>query len=144
MKILIATDGTPTSHAALREAARLVPLAAAEVHVVAVADLTPLVLTNEATAFAAAHVVDREIAHAMADAERAVALLAELGVAATAHERDGDAATQILALAAELAPDLVVVGAHGKNALERLVLGSTSDAVVHGWRGAVLVVRPKA
>lgn len=142
MKILIATDGSPWSHDAIREAARLLPLKGAEVHVVSVASLVPLMMGYEATAAGAALVVERELAIAHVDAEKAVALLAALGVAATAHEREGEAAHEILALGRELAPDLVVLGAHGKNALERLFLGSTSDAVIHRWPGAVLVVRP--
>lgn len=144
MKILIATDGTPWSHDAIREAARLLPLARAEVHVVSVANLVPLMMSYDTTAVAAALVVDREVAAARADVDHALGLLRALGVAATGHERDGEAAHEILALGRALRPDLIVIGAHGKNALERLFLGSTSDAVVHHWPGAVLVVRPKA
>ena len=142
MKILIATDGSPWSHDAIREAARLLPLRDAEVHVVSVASLVPLMMGYETTTAAAALVVEREVVHARLDGAKAVALLAELGVPATAHEREGDAAHEILALGRELAPDLIVLGAHGKNALERLFLGSTSVAVIHRWPGAVLVVRP--
>lgn len=144
MKILIATDGSTWSHDAIREAARLLPMKDAEVHVLSVANLVPLMMNYETTAVAAALVVDREVTAAKLDAAKAVALLAELGVAATAHERDGEAAREILALGRELAPDLIVLGAHGKNALERLFLGSTSDAVIHHWAGPVLVIRPKA
>ncbi len=144
MKILIATDGSAWSHDAIREAARLLPLKDAEVHVVSVANLVPLMMSYETTASAAALVIDREVAGAKIDAAKAVALLTELGIPATAHEREGEAPHEILALGAELKPDLIVLGAHGKNALERLFLGSTSDAVIHHWPGAVLVVRPKA
>ena len=144
MKILIATDGSTWSHDAIREAARLLPLKDAEVHVLSVANLVPLMMNYETTAVAAALVVDREVTAAKLDAAKAVALLAELGVAATPHERDGEAAREILALGRELAPDLIVLGAHGKNALERLFLGSTSDAVIHHWAGPVLVIRPRA
>ena len=143
MKVLIATDGSSWSHDAIREAARLLPLQEAEVHVLAVANLVPLMMNYETTAVAAALVVEREVANAFAEADRAVALLAELGVKATAHERDGEAGHEIVAFAKALAPDLLVIGAHGKNALERLFLGSTSDAVIHHWGGAVLVIRPK-
>lgn len=143
MKILIATDGSPWSHDAIREAARLLPLKDAEVHVVSVASLVPLMMAYEPSPAGVALVVERELAHARLDAAKAVALLAELGVPATAHEREGEAAHEILALGRELAPDLLVLGAHGKNALERLFLGSTSDAVIHRWPGAALVVRPR-
>lgn len=143
MKILIATDGSPWSQAAIREAARLLPLAQAEVHVIAVADLGAMVATAEGSGIAAAMLEDRELDEARADADQAVAMLAELGVQATPHRREGDVAHEIVALGRALAPDVLVIGAHAKNALERLFLGSTSDAIIHRWPGAVLVVRPK-
>ena len=143
MKILFATDGSEASLHAIREAARLLPLAAAEVHVVAVANVLALVMGYEATAIGSTVMIDNEEAVARAHADRAVALLAGLGVAATPHMRDGDPWRQIVAAAEALAPDLLVIGAHGKGALERLLVGSTSDAVVHHWPGAVLVIGPK-
>ena len=144
MKILIATDGTPASEGAIREAARLLPLKDAEVHVACVADLLPLVAGYEASAAAATIVIEQQLAGAHLDGAKAVALLAELGVPATAHDREGDPATEILALGRSLAVDLLVLGAHGKNGFERLIFGSTSDAVAHRWDGAVLIVRPQA
>lgn len=78
------------------------------------------------------------------DGAKAVALLASLDVAATAHDREGEPATEILALGRELGADLLVLGSHGKNGLERFFVGSTSDDVAHGWGGALLIVQPKA
>lgn len=144
MKILIATDGTPYAEAAIREAARLLPLKDAEVHVVCSANLMASVAAYEPTAAASALVIESELAAAHHDGAQAVALLGTLGVAATAHDREGDPATEIVALATELACDLVVLGSHGKNGFERFFLGSTSDAVAHRWGGAVMIVRPKA
>lgn len=144
MKVLIATDGSAISEAALREAARLLPLTTAEVHVACVANLMPMLAGYEPTAVASALVIDRELAGAHLDGVKAVALLESLGVTATAHDREGDPATALLALGRELDADLIVVGSHGKNGFERLFFGSTSDAVAHHWGGAVLIVRPKA
>jgi nucleotide-binding universal stress UspA family protein len=53
----------------------------------------------------------------------------------------GRAAREICDVADELDADLVVVGNHGRNALVRLVLGSTSTYVVHHCRRPVMVVR---
>jgi nucleotide-binding universal stress UspA family protein len=53
----------------------------------------------------------------------------------------GDPGAAICDAADELEADLVVVGNHGRNALARLVLGSTSTYVVHHCRRPVLVVR---
>jgi nucleotide-binding universal stress UspA family protein len=57
---------------------------------------------------------------------------------------DGDPGVAICDAAEELDADLVVVGNHGRNALARLVLGSTSTYVVHHCRKPVLVVRDAA
>lgn len=144
MKVLIATDGSTWSHDAMVEASRLVPLKDAEVHVVAVASLAPLMTGYEAAAAMTTLVIEREEATATLNAAKAVGDLAALGISATPHERTGDPGDEIVALARELQADLVVIGSHGKNFFERLFMGSTSDAVAHRWHGAVLVVRPKA
>lgn len=52
----------------------------------------------------------------------------------------GSPATEIQAAARELGSDLIVIGTHGRQGLERL-LGSTANAVLHGVRRDVLAVR---
>lgn len=53
----------------------------------------------------------------------------------------GDPGATICDVAAELRADVVVLGNHGRNALARLVLGSTSTYVAHHCTRPVLVVR---
>lgn len=144
MRILIATDGSECSRHALSEAQRLLALEAAEVTVIAVTQpvavgVDPYILAPPPMdpAF-----YDREREHtdaALADAERR---LADGGVKASLVSREGDPAREILAFADEWGADLIVLGSHGRNALERLMLGSVSEAVVRHRHGAVLIVRP--
>lgn len=54
----------------------------------------------------------------------------------------GPPKTIILAKAAELKADLIVVGSHGRHGLG-LLLGSTANAVLHGAQCDVLAVRVK-
>lgn len=54
---------------------------------------------------------------------------------------EGHAAEQLLGLIQKLAVDLAVVGAHGKGALERLLIGSTSDKLLNHAPCSVLIVR---
>lgn len=64
-------------------------------------------------------------------------------VAVKTYVRAGGAADQIVALAAEVNADLVVVGTRGKRGLERLVLGSVAEAVVRDVGCPVWIVKPK-
>ena len=54
---------------------------------------------------------------------------------------EGDAGPALCRLAERSGADLIVVGSHGRNAISRLFLGSTSQYVVQHAPCAVLVVR---
>lgn len=54
----------------------------------------------------------------------------------------GDPRSRIVDVAAEWKADLIVVGSHGRKGLERFLMGSVSDAVVHHAPCSVTVVRP--
>lgn len=64
----------------------------------------------------------------------------ELASKAGYHVLRGDAVKHIEALAKELAADLICVGATGKNAVARALLGSTSQQLLRTSPIAVLVV----
>ena len=55
--------------------------------------------------------------------------------------RDGDPAATILAAAAELGCDMIVMGTHGRSGLERLLTGSVAETVMRQARCPVLVLR---
>ena len=55
---------------------------------------------------------------------------------------EGRAHEQILRVAREEAPQLIVLGAHGGGSLERMLFGSTSQRVVREAPSPVLIVRP--
>ena len=145
MKILFATDGSPYSDYALREAARILPLAEASLTVVAVAP--PPVIGTDPLGMAAVDgglLVKEVEAIAQANLEHARTLLEqELQLQASYVERSGVPAHEILELARALKPDLIVLGSHGRGAVERFIIGSVSDAVLHHWHGAIMLVRPE-
>lgn len=68
--------------------------------------------------------------------------LQESGARITPEIRPGSAAEVILDTAAELQPDLLVVGSRGKNAVARFFLGSVAERVVCHAPCPVLVARP--
>jgi nucleotide-binding universal stress UspA family protein len=53
----------------------------------------------------------------------------------------GSPESQIVEIAEKMHADLIIVGSHGYNSWERLLLGSVSDSVVHHAPCSVLVVR---
>ena len=55
---------------------------------------------------------------------------------------EGRAHEQILRVAREEAPQLIVLGAHGHGSLERMLFGSTSRRVVREAPSPVLIIRP--
>lgn len=54
----------------------------------------------------------------------------------------GDAAAEIVRVAAEHEVDLIVISSHGRTGLGRMIFGSTAEAVVRHASCPVLVVKP--
>jgi nucleotide-binding universal stress UspA family protein len=54
---------------------------------------------------------------------------------------EGDPATHIVSYATEAAMDLIVMGTHGRSALERLLVGSVAEKVLRDAPCSVLVVK---
>jgi len=73
--------------------------------------------------------------------DESVARLRAAGREAEADIRTGDAAAEIIGVAAELKADLVVLGSHGRTGLTRVLLGSVAQNVLHGGTSSVLIVR---
>lgn len=55
--------------------------------------------------------------------------------------REGKPATSILEVAADVSPDLIVIGSHGRGGLDHLLLGSVTERVLRKAAAPVLVVR---
>lgn len=142
MKVLVATDGSECARHAIAEAKRLLALKDAEVHVVSVAPLPPVALDVMAPGAVVSpeslKLLRREVEANLQEARDA---LETDRLRVTTHVREGDPAAEVVHAAEEIRPDVVVVGSRGRGALARWALGSVSTALVHHWRGPVLVVR---
>ncbi len=57
------------------------------------------------------------------------------------HVALGDPASEIVALATELAADLLIIGNHSSGAMQRLLVGSVAEKVVRNATCAVVVVK---
>ncbi|MDI1450714.1 universal stress protein [Polyangium sp. 6x1] len=76
----------------------------------------------------------------MAAAQRAVDQLAQQeGVSAVL--REGDAATEVLAVAEELGAKMIVMGTHGRTGVAHLILGSVAEKIIRKSPVPVVTVR---
>lgn len=119
-RVVVGADGSSTSQVAERVAAQLAHQLGAELIIIHVS-------TDE--------VSSENILGEAADRARA------LGVEARAVRREGDVAESIVAAAAELRADLLVIGDHGMGRASRFNLGSLPSHVAHHSPVDILVVR---
>ena len=147
MKILLAMDDSECSAAAARMVIAQFVSAGTEVLVLHADDWPaglPTAMAFAEGVSAADTVLDLHVERRRA-AERLLATTAarlrDAGFAATTAVRDGEPGRAICACADDWRPDLVVVGSHGKRGLDRLMLGSVSEAVVRYAPCSVEVVR---
>lgn len=147
MKILIATDGSDYSKAAIDECCRMVAYRDdIEIKIVSAYE-NVYVLMGEPVAFSAEYY--QELSKAAADqaglyaADAAKTVESKVGDKVKSLSVDvinGPPEQKIVEVAKDWGADLVVVGSHGRGFWGRL-LGSVSDAVVHHAPCSVMVVR---
>ncbi len=147
MKILIATDGSAFSGAAVEECCRLFPnLANSEIKIVSVFEEDYALAAEPFTISAEyiqqmADVAERQAGHFCASAANLIRERIHDGEPDLKIEIvKGPPEKEIVDLAVSWGADLIVVGCHGRGFWGRM-LGSVSDAVVHHARCSVLVVR---
>ncbi|HUZ02795.1 MAG TPA: universal stress protein [Thermomicrobiaceae bacterium] len=137
-RILLATDGSDNAGGALRAAVQLARASGAELHVVHAWLLAP------APTFPYPPVGYPDVYREQAEAvlTREGRRIATAGARVTQfHLRLGRPADEVTDLARELAADLIVVGSRGRGTIQRLILGSVAEGIVHSARCPVLVVR---
>ena len=138
-KILIATDGSPSSQEAVEfgvELAEEQEAAVVFVHVVPLVDRVPI--SGFGMAGALPHEPTEQDREALEEAE---AVAERHGVRATSKLLRGDTVDEIVAYADNLDVDLIVVGSRGHGAFARALLGSVSRGVLSESRRPVAVIR---
>jgi nucleotide-binding universal stress UspA family protein len=126
--VLVPTDLSPASNAALRHACGLLSSSGGE-----------LVL---------AHVVDRDSDENEADLVATLRALVSASPAVgpvrvrTEVVRHADAATAICELAERAGADVICMASHGRSGVKRAVLGSVAEAVLRQTRRPLLIVKP--
>jgi nucleotide-binding universal stress UspA family protein len=144
MKILLATDGSKFSEAAIQEVASRINPKGAEVLILqAVEPLAFSTPPQMAPGYAPemAGVREERLKEAKASVAAATKILQAGGFAVSTRVVEADPRTAILDIAAELGTDLIVVGSHGRRGLKKFLLGSVAESVARHAQCSVLIVR---
>lgn len=149
MKILLAIDDSAGSATALRAVADQAIHENAEVKVLNVVQPPSapakfaVAAAGQMAGYPASFTPELEIeskeAHALV--EKAVKELERSGVKVAGSVEFGNPKSVIVDTAAQWGADLIVVGAHGRTALERFLIGSVSEAVARHAACSVEIVR---
>lgn len=150
--IVLAEDGSSYAAAGARTLVDLPIFRGSRVRVVSVVDVPFPVVFADPTATSTAVEAFRAYEDAMpklrethgAFARDRAATLVAGGLLATAEQREGDAASEIIAAARELGAGCIVVGSRGQTGLRRLMLGSVARAILFHAPCSVLVVHERA
>ena len=139
-KILIATDGSDNSKAAVEKGLMIARQCESAVYVVYVIDMStlsaaPLVTPAAVDVF---HQLEVEGKNAV---ERVKTMANDLNV--KTFVISGRPAHEITEFAVENKVDLIVIGSHGTGGIERMLLGSVADKVIRTANQPVLVVRSR-
>jgi nucleotide-binding universal stress UspA family protein len=144
MRILVATDGSSFSDAAVKTAAGFALPQDAEVLVLEVVEpLMFFVPPQMAPGYAPEQAERQRELFDLAKKTTAVAAekLCGMGFKAESRVVESDVRNGILDTAAEWKPDLIVVGSHGRKGVKRFLLGSVAEAVARHAPCSVLIVR---
>lgn len=149
MKVLLATDGSKTGNAASEAIRHVAVKAGDEIKIVCIVDMAvPLAIDIYGGYLPDTTEIEKaakeNAAKVLAETEdRVKGYFSDLEISITTEVLFGTPESRIVETAEEMKADLIVIGSHGYNRWERLLLGSVSDSVVHHAHCSVLVVRAK-
>jgi nucleotide-binding universal stress UspA family protein len=143
MKILLATDGSKGSDAVVQSIAKRPWPAGSEVKVLSVVELH---LTPKPGSWLVPDSHYLKLLHELQERARIAVEQAEAVLKATALQVSsdiviGNAKSTILKQAEEWPADLLVLGSHGHGVLERVLMGSVSQAVLAQAHCSVEIIR---
>lgn len=149
MRILIATDGTEHSREAIEAIFNIKLSDGDEIKVLSVVDMAiPLPVDLYGGFLPATNEIENAVrentAKTVEEAERYLReKIANDKIFITTETLSGSPESRIVEAAENMKADIIIVGSHGYNRWERLLLGSVSDSVIHHAPCSVLVVRTK-
>lgn len=150
MKILLAIDGSQCSEAAVEQLLRQYKPEGMEILVLHVVESVKLMPVTYGFGTGPVFVQDYAAISQQwrNEGEALVANTAKrlqsAGFKTSTRVEEGDARERILDCAGNWRPDIVLVGSHGWRGLDRLLLGSVSEAIARHAPCSVEIVRAKA
>jgi nucleotide-binding universal stress UspA family protein len=142
--IVVATDGSRYSSAAVAEAIGLARRNSSQLTVIAVVPAELATPTDiEFTMNQRELIAEKEMHNAEQNARTVKEAAQKEGVAVQAFVMSGKPAEAIIQTAQERQADLIVVGSHGRTGVERLLMGSVAERVIVLTACPVLVVKGK-
>jgi len=141
MRILVATDGSDSSLAAVRSIATRPWAEGCEFKVISVADRVFPEIAWFFNQEAMGKIEERMTDEAREAVSAAVEILSSAGLAVTGSVMAGDPKSKIIDEARQWSADLIVVGSHGRRGFDRAIQGSVSEAVAMHAPCSVEVIR---
>jgi nucleotide-binding universal stress UspA family protein len=139
-RIIVAVDGSNYAELALDYGLDFARRYGGQLTIVAVAPLTAYVVSTEP--WVPTEVLEGEVRHYEQIVSAAVQRAQKEGVnAVTGVCLEGHIAEELVAFLEKHPADLLIMGSRGLSATKRLLLGSTSDEVLHHVGCPVLIVR---
>jgi nucleotide-binding universal stress UspA family protein len=142
-KILVPTDFSEPSNAALEYAVALAEKLGASVHLVHAFEL-PIVGFPDGTLTITAEMASRIIDAAQKALDELVKKYAARSFTVTSSLEQADPRDGVLAAAKKVGADLIVMGTHGRRGISRALIGSVAEGVVRRSPIPVLTVHAES
>ena len=140
--ILVPVDGSTTAQLAVDKVIGLARAFGSRVTAIFVLDPYPFTGVGTDFAYGQAEYLSAATAEANKAIDAAKAAFKDAGISAESSIVESHAAWRgVVETADALKADLIVMGSHGRSGLEKLVLGSVTQAVLSHTKIAVMVVR---
>jgi nucleotide-binding universal stress UspA family protein len=143
MKILLAVDDSKFSDAAIQAVIARAHSKDMEVRVLHVVEPPSLLVNREMSGFdpGLETIWKEETKQAMALVEKTAEALRAHGIKVSTDVEKGTPKSVIVEISKDWHADLIVLGSHGRGALDHFLMGSVSEAVVRHAHCSVEVVR---
>lgn len=140
-KILVPLDGSPLAEAALPHAEAIAKSEGAEIVLLRIPTMPTAEFFSRDPAIAI-KIHDEEQAEAVNYINLKVEELKKDHIKVSAVTQDGPIPDTILAVAEETHADMIAMSTHGRTGLQRWLMGSVADKVVHHAHIPVMLIHP--